>query len=193
MDSSPEGRCIMSPRPHLLILAVFSLCALVFAGCSQQDGASSPTAPSLEAPSAYTSSLAFGREAPGLVSRKERECVTETIDSEGGVIECGRISVTFPKGSLPGKTEVTLIVWGVDEVYFTVEPRDLLPLLPVQFSFRVDGGEGSDLTYYWNDKGWREPLPSWLNKEKDLLLSQADFLGEFLVAPKDDGKGRAGW
>lgn len=183
----------MSPRQHLLVLALLPLCVLVFAGCSQQDGVHSPTAPSLEDPSTSSSPLAFGRQAPGVAPRKQLECVTKIIDSDGGVIESGRVSVTFPKGCLEGKTMVSLLVWGKDEVYFTVEPRNLVPLVPVQFSFQLDEGQSCDLTYYWNDEGWREPLPSWLSKDKTLLLSEADFLGEFLVAPEDDGKGRAGW
>jgi hypothetical protein len=184
----------MKPGHRLLTLVIPTFCALMVAGCSQEDGLHGLTAPSLEAPAGTSSSLGMARDALSLSDQsKEREIVQEILGPEGGVIETKRISVLFPKGSLPFKTEITLVVWGADEVYFTVEPRDLVPLVPVQFSFKVESGKGSDLSYFWNDNGWREPLPCWLNKDGTILLSEADFLGEFLVAPEFDGKGRAGW
>lgn len=121
--------------------------------------------------------------------------VTKFFGPEGGVIEADRVSVRFPDGSLPpGSTKITLLVWNVgDACYFTLEPRDLAPLKPVEFSFKLGDGKTDGLSFHWNDKGWRQPMSSWLSEDKTLLLTESKFLGEFVVAPEYQGKGRAGW
>ena len=110
----------MKTRPYLIALAILPICVLALAGCSQQDGVHSPTAPCLEGPTESAFSLGHGHEAPRLVPPRDREMVTKTLGSEGGAIESGKVSVLFPKGSLRGKTEVSLVVWGDDEVVRSV-------------------------------------------------------------------------
>jgi len=93
-----------------------------------------------------------------------------------------------------GKTLVTLSVRSdKDDVFFTLEPANLNLKLPVEFSFKLDPREGTEFHYYWNDKGWREGLPTWLNQDKTVLEAEAGFLGEFVVCPTWTDKGRAGW
>jgi hypothetical protein len=182
-------------QTHLRRVAVLlALLGLSLAGCSSRDGlVSPPTGPQIGAK---------GQGMPGVVRQgspggnvgEQHLFVSKTLGPQGGVIAVGRITVRFPAGSLPGLTTVSLTAWSVDDVYyFTVEPRNLTPTVPVQFSYLVGEPSEDTLSYNWNDGGWREPMPSWLSEDGTLLFSEAGFLGEFCVAPVEAINGRAGW
>lgn len=182
----------MRRQTRTFAVALSALCLMLFAGCSGQDGENRCTAPDFDGAAA----IEQGRIAPRVADPVDSpETVRQVLGPEGGVIAVGRIAVRFPEGSLPpGKTEITLTAWDSDRgYYFTVEPKDFVPLTSVGFSYKLDLTDGAELSYNWNDGGWREPMPSWVSQDGTLLQTKSGFLGQFVVAPKYIGKGRAGW
>lgn len=178
-----------------LASVLIALLVLPLAGCFQQDRLNSPTIPDRAAVSGTPASeVVVVPIAPPADPAATHPSVSKVFGPEGGTIAMGRIMVQFPPKSLPrGQTTITLTAWGDDDAYyFTVEPRALKLARPVALACLI-GDPTLDLSFYWNDNGWRAPLSSDLSSDGTLLLAQAGFLGEFVVAPTELIDGRAGW
>jgi hypothetical protein len=178
--------------PTCLLLSLLTL--VLLAGCSRGPEGAAPagpaTAPSAGGPVFLTTPPAH------LATPQGATFVTKLIGAkDGGELKLGNVAISFPKGSLPISTLVSLSTLGDGMVGFRVEPADLVLLKPAQVKIeQLDRTREKAFqalrTHLWQPSG---TLPLETRRDKNTIEADAPALGEFRIGSEPSDSTEIQW
>ena len=179
-------------KPTCLLLSLLTLALL--AGCSRGPEGAAPTGPAT-APSA--GGPVFLTTPPAQIATPQAmSFAAKFIRADlGGDLSLGNVAISFPKGSLPFSTFVSISTLGEGLVGLRVDPAGLVLLKPALVKIeQVDRTNEKAFqalrVHLWHSSG---TLPLETRRDKNTITADALALGEFRIGSEPSDSTEVQW
>ncbi len=181
---------MMSRRTLTSLALVAIACTWILSGCGRDRVVGPQSAPSNGVAS---NSIQFLRQPTGPEPMSwgghQKSASVFIRSRDGGQVQCGRYTLTFPPGALPQDTTITIQDAGDGYLHCVLKPHGIQFLVPVQLQMNLDGINVSpytDWTIFWHNDAngkWEDQHAVFTSSSLTASLHHfSDYQG-----------GRAGW